>query len=205
VEWTIHPPLEIGRLGRPPGPAALTFLHVHLWLRAVLDDWDERLEGHVHFIARLSAPAAAGPWMNVRFDSHTFSPAPPETPVPPDLPGLLDAGCSSLGLDLYRVRELGVVSELGEPVDAFRSRVLGLMRPEIQKHLEERAPGGESAARRIAPAVAAVAHGIERRRLEPLDRFAARREGGILLLAPDVAAELARGRRRPPDGGTDWR
>jgi len=45
---------------------------------------------------------------------------------------LLEAGRGLLELRFYRSSALGAVSRLGEPLAAFRSRVLASLRPEIQ-------------------------------------------------------------------------
>ena len=106
-----------------------------------LTDWGERRRGHLRMIRAPDGPR----WRPADLVRHPMRAVPGRTDeVDLDrLVGELSAELRRRGLRFHRIPELGVVSEFGDDESAFRRRVLGVLRPELQRRAEEvgEAPG----------------------------------------------------------------
>jgi len=122
--------------------------------------WDETVRGHLHLMSTEAGARRGEPWRVVDVAGHPFEPLEGGAELPPDAGELLEAGLSRLEIRFYRSAALGAVSRLGEPLAAFRSRMLGSLRPEIQYRVEQgREHGGVG--EEVAGAVSAVGGRLE--------------------------------------------
>jgi len=71
-------------------------------------------------------------WDVVDVASHPFEPLGEGPELPADVRRLLEAALGQLELRFFRSEAMGSISRLGEPLAAFRSRVLASLRPEVQ-------------------------------------------------------------------------
>ncbi len=125
------------RIAPGPGSAAAALvphLHAALWLEVAA--WGERVRGHLHLLTVETLAREGEPWRLVDLAAHPFEPLAEGPGLPEDAGTLLEAALGHLRLRLYRSSALGAVSRLGEPLAAFRSRVLGSLRPEIRYRVD---------------------------------------------------------------------
>ncbi len=126
-----RPPLAVG----PAGPA-VDRVHVILWLRASIPEWETVREAHLHLV-RAIVPDAVFEAVDV--SRHPLRPA-PEVVEPEDIRGRgaawLEEWLGGWRPTVWRSAELGIVSELGEAEGAFRRRVLRLLQPELEREIE---------------------------------------------------------------------
>ncbi|NOZ95554.1 MAG: hypothetical protein GXP47_12585 [Acidobacteria bacterium] len=202
MRWKTVPPSRL--LPPPDHPAGpwTSYLHATLWLEPVV--WEERVRGHLHLMATETAARAGEPWLVVDVASHPFETWDGGPELPADAGELLAAALLGLELRFYRSEALGAVSHLGEPLAAFRSRVLSSLRPEIQYRMS----AGESRgamAEELAGALAKVGGGFEELAV-PLDGSSIRSTSlgivlvpaGVTLRGPALWDEMVRG---PVRGG----
>jgi len=142
------------------------------------------LRQHLHLLQSEEAARAGEPWRRVDVAGHPFRPAGEDAGLPEDAGELLERALDHVVLRVHRCPELGMLSGLDEPLEAFRSRVLAGIRPQVQRRVRER---GEGPLDPELPAlVSRLAHGLESREfvLEPGMVLTARM--GRLLLPPGV-------------------
>ncbi len=202
MRWKTLPP---SRLLPPPGHSGETwtsYLHAALWVEVAA--WEERVRGHLHLMATETAARAGEPWRVVDVAAHPFETWDGGPELPADAGDLLAGALLGLELRFYRSEALGAVSHLGEPLAAFRSRVLASLRPEIRY----RVAAGESrgvAAEELAGAVARVGGRFEELTVA-LDEASIRSADmgivlvpeGVTLRGPALWDEMVRG---PVRGG----
>ena len=153
-------------------------LHATLWLE--VEAWQERLRGHLHLLATEAEARRQAPWRVVDVAGHPFEPLAGGPPLPADAGELLEAALRHLHLRCFRSTALGAVSRLGEPLAAFRSRVLTSLRPEIQYRVDTARSGG--APGELPAAVSRVGGGFEEAVVEIGPDHVRRASLGVVLI-----------------------
>lgn len=210
MRWEIHPTLQIGSLAQRPAGQSTPYLHMHLWISTRLEDWDAVCSAHLSYVISLAGARAGEPWQPVQLNRLPLAVAESSAALPDDLIEMLDAGLAGLELSVYRYPALGMVSILGESRHDFRSRVLGLLQPEVMKSLggdnrtdrnEGRRGSGERDPRTRREGLARLAQGLfrttrtlEEVSLSPLASHVVRADAGILLLPAGIAPSDLRDR-----------
>lgn len=202
---SLHPPLLLAPAGAEPGAAQLRRLdHAALWLSVEVEAWQVQRSGHLHLVREPGATA----WREVDLGRSPLRALPAELPPVTDAVEFdLQRALAGRTLQLLRLPQLGMVSEIGEGREDFRRRAIGGLRPQLERRLEtarastsswlpwrrRAAEGAVSAQKeRLAAELSTLAASIETVELEGLDRHVRRAEVGVLLVAPEVRLEAPR-------------
>jgi hypothetical protein len=208
VDVTARPPLLLAPANlESPGEVELRCcLHAALWIVVDLEQWQVRRSGHLHLVRE----ANDAQWREVDLARHPLRPAPgaPDTDVT-RVEAELRQALAARPLQLFRIPDIGVVSEIGEGRDDFRRRATGMLRPELQRRVaaiaarsSSRLPWRRRAAERrqaddkarLAAELATLGGSIETIEVGDLARHVRRAEIGLLLVAPGVRLEAPRHR-----------
>ena len=170
-----------------------TVVHAHVWMRVVTAEGEVR-ERHAHLIRELHG----GDWREVDLRRLPLAPlavsgSGPEPVLPSTARESLASFLAGWQPALYRVAATGQLSELDEPLDSFRSRVLSVVRPtlqaRIQKLRESPTPGGAAEVQertRMAAEMHELSTGIESVTTPTALEAARLVELGILVVPPGV-------------------
>jgi len=139
--------VERGPVCEIAAPGGVPHIHASLWLRIDLEAWGERRAGHLHLVR----PAGGGAWSQADVARHPMRPTARQDATVELEPVIseLRAVIATLPLEFFRLPDLDAVSEFGEGREAFRRRVLGVLRPALQQAVDEAA--GKAAVRRLRP------------------------------------------------------
>jgi hypothetical protein len=189
VKVSFHPSLLLAPAGAGQPPVdSRRCRHAALWLSVVIEPWHAERSGHLHL---LQEPGESS-WREVDLTRHPLRVL-PEQPEPPDLEGLVANLRQTLAgrtLSLFRIPEIGLVSEIGEGREDFRRRATGALRPQLQRRLA--ADQGGATRERMASELASLASSIETIQLGDFGLWVRRVELGVLLVAPEVRLEAPR-------------
>jgi hypothetical protein len=189
---TSHPTWIAGH--EDPGEDPDRWIHAALWLDVELSDWSVRRREHLHLVAperdldRWSRVDIAALPMRPA-DLRDAAAAPPSAEAVDALRRWLD----DWELAIHRHPGLGMVSALGEAVEVFHRRVLGVVRPEVQRRVrpqtEERDPprwpwpvrSEDPSRQEMVRGIAEIGGEIESRTVYPVSEFLRRVEVGVVL------------------------
>ncbi len=190
----MHPPFELSERGRRvDGRPVRTFLHAHLWISARLERWNAELAGHLHLVVGLTGRETPRTgWHILDVTNHPFVLSSTRSTLPPDTDALLTQLMEHVEVPVLRMHSLGAVSMPGEPLDTFRSRVLGRLQQRLLKVREplDTANGGLPG---LASARALWNDDIEEVHLRPLARYVKLGQAGLLVMTPAVWQACAQG------------
>ena len=193
MEWSVLPAMGLpASPGQPGGGPGTAHLHAHLWVR--LEIWGTLLREHVHLLQTVEAARAGVPWRRVDVSGHPFRPLSGAPELPSDAGSLLERALEHVELVVHRSPELGLVSEPDEPLEAFRSRVLAGVRPELHRRIGE--GRGRAADPALLGAVSRIAGGIETRAVA-LDSGKVLKARLGILMVPDGVVLPAPARHDP--------
>ncbi len=198
MKWEMHPPLEVSESGRRVTGPVWTFLHAHLWISARLQSWHTDVDGHLHLVTRLDGVDTPDVrWEVLDLGAHPLILSGAGDGLPPDTTGLLERLMDELAIPLFRVRSLGIISTPGESIEALRSRVLGMLQPQVRE-LRKQSAGDAASPRRgseraLASVLAAINGDIEEICLRPLSRYVISGEAGLLVMTPATWRASTRG------------
>ena len=203
MQLTSHPTWFVGHAD--PGDEPVRWYHAALWMEVDLAPWDIRRRGHVHVVAREDDLST---WRRLDIGAHPMRPVTGgdqslQSP-PADVVAALTRWLEAWSPTVHRHPGIGLVSELGEDRGDFQRRVMGAVRPEVQRRIQigagarsDRPPeAGEPRPdpEGLAAGVAGVATSIETRTIESVVEAVRRAEIGVLLTPQGV--DLSSGRRR---------
>jgi len=194
VEVVLHDPLAAGGADAA-GEGVRRLLHAHVWAWLEIAAWGERRELHAHLVALPDEPER---WAAVDLSRVPLRPADGgHPPLPEPARRELLRHLEGWRVELWRAPAVGLVSEPGEGRAAFRSRVLGMARPALQRSLDglpasprwtppwrRRAAGREARRRReaLAASLHRLAEDLERVELAVGEAVRCRAELGWLVL-----------------------
>ena len=202
MRFETGPPLYAPAFPDRPVPGRPEVLvHAEVWARHRIDAWNVATDLHLRLLARRSEDGTWR-WSPADLSRCPFAAVPPDglrAPADPDPPPAalesLERWIREAGHPVHRFVPTGTVSEPGEPLDAFRRRVLG-------EALRAALAAGDGA-RPAAAGIARLRTAFETRRL-PLLAAVRLRVAVATLVAADPGRLLERSRPgRQAPGGAD--
>lgn len=193
VRLSLHPPYAVA--GKHGGSDQMgervSLLHAKLWVRIEIEEWHLVREGHLHLVSAPDAARAGMRWREVELSRHPLFVYHHGSQVPEDAEDLLHSELSRLSIEVFRQRELGLASEIGETRAAFERRLLKALRPLVQERIGvvkaggRPKPGGGSSRTGVAEALSGLASGIEHRTVRATEDVVVSAELGLLLIPED--------------------
>lgn len=190
VRLSLHPPYAIA--GKHEGSGQLgervSLLHAKLWVRIGIEEWRLVREGHLHLVSALEAARAGKRWRELELSRHPLFVCHHGSPLPEDAEDLLHSELGRLSIEVFRQRELGLASEIGETRAAFESRLLKALRPLVHERIgvvdagRRPKPQGGSSRAGVAEALSDLTSGIEHRTVRATEDVVVSAELGLLLI-----------------------
>jgi len=131
----VVPAIRVASLATAPSETLESCLYVHAWLSAEVEG--DRRSGHLHLVAEVAAGEVGEPeWRGVDLAGVTFGvDKQPGLDLPSYAVSAFDRWAGCMELVLYRARNAGLLSEIGEDANVFRRRITSTLRPEMDAEM----------------------------------------------------------------------